>query len=98
MYYLINAHDQPDSQGGRVNARPQHLARLQELRDAGRLLTAGPCPRIDSEDPGPAGFSGSVIIAEFESLEAAQTWADSDPYVIAGIYESVEVKPFKKVF
>jgi len=98
MYYVIIALDKPDSLSDRLNARPQHLKRLQELRDAGRLLTAGPCPRIDSEDPGPAGFSGSVIIAEFESVEAARSWADVDPYVSAGVYQSVEVKPYKKVF
>ena len=98
MYYVIIALDRTDSLSDRINARPQHLERLQELRDAGRLLTAGPCPIIDSEEPGPAGFSGSVIIAEFDSVEAARSWADDDPYVSAGVYDSVEIKPFKKVF
>lgn len=98
MYYVIIAHDKADSLNDRLHARPQHLERLQQLRDAGRLLTAGPCPDIDSEDPGPAGFSGSVIIAEFESLQTARSWADDDPYVSAGVYDSVDVKPFKKVF
>ncbi len=78
-------------------ARPDHVSRLQALQAEGRLLLAGPCPAIDSPDPGPAGFSGSVIIAEFASLEAAKTWADADPYVAAGVYEKVTVKPFKKV-
>jgi uncharacterized protein YciI len=98
MYYVIIALDKADSLSDRIKARPQHLERLQELRDAGRLLTAGPCPHIDSEDPGPAGFSGSVIIAEFDSVDAARSWADDDPYVKAGVYDSVEIKPFKKVF
>lgn len=98
MYYAINAYDNPASLQIRMSARPRHLARLQELRDAGRLLTAGPCPVIDSEDPGPSGFSGSVIIAEFESLAAAESWANDDPYMAAGVYERVEVRPFKKVF
>ena len=98
MYYVIIARDKADSLNDRLNARPQHLERLQELRDAGRLLTAGPCPGIDSEDPGPAGFSGSIIIAEFDSLQTARSWADGDPYVSAGVYDSVDVKPFKKVF
>jgi uncharacterized protein YciI len=78
-------------------ARPDHVARLQALQAEGRLLLAGPCPAIDSPDPGPAGFSGSIIIAEFVSLEAAKLWADADPYVAAGVYEKVTVKPFKKV-
>ena len=82
------------------NAFPfvRHLARLQLLHDEGRLLTAGPMPAVDSNDPGAAGFTGSTVIAEFESLEAAQAWADADPYVAAGVYEHVSVKPFKKVF
>jgi uncharacterized protein YciI len=78
-------------------ARPAHLARLIALRDEGRLLLAGPCPAIDAEDPGPAGFSGSLVIAEFDSLEAARAWADADPYAEAGVYTRVEVRPFRKV-
>ena len=78
--------------------RADHIARLQALQDEGRMLIAGPHPAIDSEDPGPAGFTGSLIVAEFDSLEAAQTWADEDPYIAAGVYEKVIVKPFKKVF
>ncbi|MBS1189332.1 MAG: hypothetical protein H6R10_1124 [Rhodocyclaceae bacterium] len=97
MFYVIVGEDRPDSLAARLAARPAHLARLQELQAQGRLLLAGPCPAIDSPDPGPAGFSGSVIVAEFESLEAAQGWADADPYVAAGVYEQVSVKPFKKV-
>lgn len=98
MYYAIHALDTPDSLDARVRARPDHLARLQALRDSGRLLTAGPFPAIDSEDPGPSGFSGSLIIAEFDSLDAAREWADGDPYAAAGVYERVDVRPFKKVF
>lgn len=98
MYYAICAYDNAGSLEKRLRARPDHVARLQVLRDAGRLLTAGPWPAIDSEDPGPSGFSGSLIVAEFESLDAARTWADSDPYVAAGVYERVDVRPFKKVF
>lgn len=77
--------------------RGAHLARLTALRDEGRLLLAGPCPAIDSEDPGPAGFSGSVVIAQFDALEQAQAWADADPYVAAGVYTRVQVRPFRKV-
>lgn len=80
-----------------MSVRPEHLKRLHALQDAGRLLLAGPCPAIDSPDPGPAGFSGSLIVAEFESLEAAQSWASADPYAHAGAYQTVTVKPFKKV-
>jgi len=98
MYYMICAHDRPDSLGDRLDARPDHLARLQELRNAGRLLTAGPFPAIDSEDPGPAGFTGSLIVADFESLDNARAWADADPYATAGVYERVDIRPFKKVF
>ncbi len=98
MYYAIFAEDVADSSGLRKTARPDHIARLEALRKEGRLLTAGPCPAVDSEDPGEAGFTGSVIIAEFDSLEAAQTWAQSDPYVAAGVYANVQIKPFKKVF
>ena len=78
--------------------RPAHLARLQLLQDEGRLLTAGPMPAVDSNDPGAAGFTGSTVLAEFESLEAAKAWAEADPYVAAGVYQTVSVKPFKKVF
>ena len=78
--------------------RPAHLARLQLLQDEGRLIVAGPLPVVDSNDPGPAGFSGSAIVAEFDSLEAAQSWAQDDPYIAAGVYEKVTVKPFKRVF
>lgn len=97
MYYAIISEDVEDSLGRRTEVRPAHLARLETLRDEGRLLLAGPHPAIDAEDPGPAGFSGSLVIAEFESLEAAQTWADADPYVSAGVYASVKVKPFRRV-
>ena len=98
MYYVIIGEDQPNSLAKRLAARPQHLERLEQLRQEGRLLTAGPLPSIDSEDPGEAGFSGSVIIAEFESLEAAEQWAAADPYKDADVYRQVTVKPFKKVF
>lgn len=98
MWYVIFAQDVPNSLTQRLSARPAHLARLQALRDEGRLLTAGPMPAIDTENPGDAGFTGSTVIAEFESLQAAQQWADSDPYVTAGVYAQVIVKPFKKVF
>ncbi|ACT07029.1 YCII-related [Dickeya chrysanthemi Ech1591] len=98
MLYVIYATDVPGSLEQRLAARPAHLARLQALRDQGRLLTAGPLPAIDSEDPGAAGFTGSTVIAEFQSLEAARQWADDDPYIAAGVYEAVSVKPFKKVF
>lgn len=98
MYYLILAKDVNDSLPLRKQARPAHLERLQALREEGRLLTAGPMPAVDSEDPGEAGFTGSVIIAEFESLEDARLWADADPYKDAGVYDSVEVVPFKQVF
>ncbi len=98
MYYAIISQDVENSLDKRLSARPDHVCRLQELQDEGRLLIAGPHPHIDSEDPGPAGFSGSLIVAEFDSLESAQTWADADPYIAAGVYENVVVKPFKKVF
>jgi len=97
MFYAIVGQDVPDSLDRRLAARPAHLERLQALQQAGRLLLAGPFPVIDSNDPGPAGFSGSLIVAEFESLDAAQAWADADPYVTAGVYAGVSVKPFKKV-
>jgi uncharacterized protein YciI len=97
MWYVIEGYDGTDVLAQRLQARPEHLARLTALRDQGRLLLAGPCPAIDAEDPGPAGFSGSVVIAEFESLEAARAWAQADPYVAAGVYQRVEVRPFRKV-
>lgn len=97
LFYAITGEDAPDSLAQRLATRPAHLARLQALHDAGRLLLAGPCPAIDSPDPGPAGFSGSLIVAAFDSLSAAQAWADADPYVAAGVYARVSVKPFKKV-
>ena len=98
MLYVIYAEDIADSLEKRLSVRPAHLARLQLLHDEGRLLTAGPMPAVDSNEPGAAGFSGSTVIAEFESLEAAQAWAQDDPYVAAGVYDNVVVKPFKKVF
>ncbi|PIE00687.1 MAG: hypothetical protein CSA79_02720 [Thiothrix nivea] len=97
MLYTIVGEDVENSLDRRLTARPAHLQRLQQLRDEGRLVIAGPNPYIDTEDPGPAGFSGSVIIAEFESLAAAQSWAEADPYLDAGVYQTVSVKPFKKV-
>ena len=97
MWYVIIGRDRSDALARRLQARPEHLERLQTLRDQGRLLLAGPMPAIDAADPGPAGFVGSLIVAEFESLQAAQQWADADPYVAAGVYESVEIQPFKKV-
>ena len=97
MFYAIIGHDAPDRLPRRQQARPAHLERLQALAQEGRLLLAGPFPAIDAEDPGPAGFSGSLIVAEFESLEAAKAWAEADPYVAAGVYAKVEVLPFKKV-
>lgn len=96
MWYAIIGEDVPGSLEKRMAARPAHLERLNGLLAAGRLLVAGPCPAIDSADPGPAGFSGSLIIAEFPSLTEAQAWAAADPYVAAGVYKSVTVKPFKK--
>ena len=98
MLYAIVGQDVSDSLDKRLSVRPAHLDRLHTLQQAGRLLLAGPFPAIDSNDPGPAGFSGSLIVAEFDSLTAAQAWADTDPYVAAGVYSTVSVKPFKKVF
>lgn len=98
MWYVIFSQDVENSLEKRLSARPQHLDRLQKLHDEGRLLTAGPMPAIDAENPGEAGFTGSTVIAEFASLEEAQAWADSDPYIEAGVYQNVIVKPFKKVF
>lgn len=97
MLYAIYGEDVPDSLALRGTARPAHLARLHALRDAGRLVLAGPHPAIDSLDPGAAGFSGSLIVAEFNSLAEAQAWADADPYCSAGVYARVRVQPFKQV-
>lgn len=97
LYYAIIADDVEDSLARRLAARPDHLARLAALRDEGRLLLAGPHPALDCEDPGAAGFTGSLVVARFESLAAAQAWADDDPYVHAGVYARVSVKPFRKV-
>jgi len=98
MLYAIIAEDVANSLSDRLQARPAHLERLQALQNEARLILAGPHPAADSEDPGEAGFSGSLVVAEFESLEAAQQWADADPYVAAGVYDTVAIKPFKKVF
>ena len=97
MYYAIISEDVADSLPLRKPAREAHLARLQELRQQGRLFAAGPHPAIDTEDPGDAGFSGSLVIAEFASLEEARSWADADPYMDAGVYSHVVVKPYKIV-
>ena len=97
MLYSIVGIDNPDSLEARQSVRPQHVARLEALKNEGRLIIAGPNPAIDADDPGDAGFSGSIIVAEFESLTAAQAWADADPYIESGAYASVMVKPFKKV-
>jgi len=97
MLYSIVGTDVENSLAARLAARPDHVSRLIALKDQGRLVLAGPNPSVDSDDPGEAGFSGSIIIAEFESLEAAQIWADQDPYSLTGVYQSVEVKPFKQV-
>jgi hypothetical protein len=97
MWYAIEGYDAADVVARRSAARPAHLARLTALRDHGRLMLAGPCPAIDAEDPGPAGFSGSIVIAEFPSIAEARAWAEADPYVEAGVYQRVEVRPFKPV-
>jgi uncharacterized protein len=97
MLYAISGEDIPDSLEKRLAARSAHLERLNALQDEGRLILAGPYPAIDSPDPGPAGFSGSLIVAEFESLEAARTWAEADPYATSGVYANLIVRPFKKV-
>jgi uncharacterized protein len=96
MWYAIIAEDMANSLEKRINARPDHLARLSDLQNQGRLLLAGPFPSIDSTDPGPAGFSGSLIVAEFSDLASAKNWAETDPFVSAGVYASVVVKPFRK--
>ena len=98
MLYAIFGQDVADSLGKRQAARPAHLVRLQTLQDEGRLLLAGPFPAVDAADPGIAGFTGSLIVAEFVSLDAAQAWAAADPYVAAGVYAQVAVRPFKKTF
>ena len=98
MLYAIIAQDVKNSLQDRLSARPKHLERLTALQDQGRLILAGPHPAIDCEDPAEAGFSGSLVVAEFASLEQAIAWADADPYVTAGVYANVTVKPFKKVF
>ncbi len=98
MLYAIIGQDVPDSLAKRMAARPAHLARLQALQDEGRLVLAGPFPAVDAIDPGAAGFTGSLIVAEFASLRAAQEWADADPYIAAGVYRQTSVQPFRKVF
>ena len=97
MWYAIISQDVENSLEKRLSARPAHIERLQALKAEGRLLIAGPHPAIDSEDPGPEGFTGSLVVAEFDSLTSAQNWADADPYIEAGVYQQVTVKPFKKV-
>lgn len=98
MLYAIIGHDAPNSLDKRIAARPAHLARLKTLQDEGRLLLAGPFPAVDAVDPGQAGFTGSLIVAEFPSLQAAQEWAAADPYAAAGVFRQITVQPFRKVF
>jgi len=98
MLYAIIGEDIPNSLEKRLAVRPAHLQRLKALQEEGRLILAGPHPAIDSPDPGPAGFSGSLIVAEFESLEAARTWAEADPYATSGVFTRLMIKPFKEVF
>ncbi len=97
MLYAIRGTDVANSLDKRKAARPAHIARLEQLRDAGRLVLSGPFPAVDAADPGPAGFTGSLIVAEFDSLEDARAWAEADPYVAGGVYAAVEVLPFRKV-
>lgn len=97
MWYAIEGYDAVDALPQRRQTRDEHLARLRQLEREGRLLVAGPCPAIDAEDPGPAGFSGSIVIAQFDSLQDAQVWADADPYLAAKVYKRVQVRPFKQV-
>ncbi|WP_299495396.1 YciI family protein [uncultured Shewanella sp.] len=97
MWYMISSQDNENSLEKRKTARSAHLARLQDLTNEGKLLIAGPHPAIDSDNPGEAGFTGSLVVADFDSLEQAQAWADQDPYITAGVYKSVVVKPFKRV-
>ena len=98
MWYAITGTDNTDSLARRQSARPAHLERLKQLQAEGRLLLAGPFPAIDADDPGPAGFTGSLIIAAFDNLAAAKAWADADPYIGAGVYREVRVQPFRKVY
>lgn len=95
MWYAIEGHDKPDALALRLQWRTEHRARLMLLREEGRLMLAGPCPAIDADDPGPAGFSGSIVIAGFTDLAAARAWADADPYTVHGVYGHVDVRPFK---
>jgi len=97
MLYAIMSQDVENSLDKRLSVRPAHIERLQKLKEEGRLILAGPHPAIDNNEPGPAGFTGSLVVAEFDTLEAAQAWADDDPYIKAGVYDAVTVKPFKKV-
>lgn len=97
MFYVILATDRPGTLEARIDTRPEHLARLEALKSEGRLLTAGPLPAVDAADPGAAGFTGSLVVAEFPSLEDARAWAEQDPYFASGVYESVTVKPFNRV-
>jgi uncharacterized protein YciI len=97
MWYAVISEDHEESLDNRLAARPDHVARLKLLADTGRLLVAGPHPAVDSPDPGPAGFTGSLVVVEFDSLENAQAWADEDPYIAAGVYRKVTVKPFNPV-
>ncbi len=97
MLYAIMGSDREDSLDMRLKVRPEHLERIKALQEEGRLILAGPHPSIDSEDPGPAGFSGSLIVAEFDSLEMAREWSEQDPYALNGVFTTVSVKPFKKV-
>lgn len=98
MLYAIVAEDVPNSLEKRLSVRPAHLARVEQLQQEGRVALAGPFPAIDSPDPGPAGFSGSLLVLDFESLAAAQAWAEADPYVTAGVFAKVTVRPFKQIF
>jgi uncharacterized protein len=97
MLYVIIGHDVPESLEQRLASRPAHLQRLEQLKDQGRLILAGPFPAVDAKDPGPAGFTGSLIVAEFPSLDDARAWAEADPYVVAGVYQGVSVQPFRYV-
>jgi len=98
MLYIIIAYDYPDSLQNRSNARPAHVARLQTMQEQGRLVIAGPIPAIDNDDPGPAGYSGSALIVDFDTIEDARAWAESDPYVAAGVYARIDVHPFRQTF
>jgi len=98
MWYAIIAKDKPDSLAARLDARPAHLERLRNLQAQGRVLLAGPLPAIDAVDPGPAGFLGSLMVLEFDSLTEARAWVETDPYRVSGVFESVDVQPFRRVF